>query len=404
MRRRRPHSAEDPWDESVCGRSWGSGVRAGQTGLVLRDSERTQPGVMGVELTMSSEFRRGVVLVVMVGMFFGFPTIIPAEESLRTQAQKIFQPLPRDMSTAESSVTPEKVGLGRVLFFEPRFSSDGTVSCARCHQPALYGTDALPRSIGVEHRVTPRNAPTVLNAALQFVAHWRGDRKSVEDQATQALVGPASTGHPNYQAAMARLKAIPGYVEVFRKAFPGEDDPVTPENFGRAVGAYERTLVTPSRFDAFLTGDDGALSGMEQAGLHEFIQVGCATCHNGVGVGGGLYRKFGLLENYWEATGSPNPDKGRFDVTHEESDLYVFRVPSLRNVVMTPPYFHDGSVPMLREAVRIMAKVQLGQTPSEVQTERILAFLGSLTGTLPPDFTGVPVLPPAAFQRTEPGR
>lgn len=353
---------------------------------------------------MSSEFRLAAVVVVMVGMFFGLPTIAPAEEeSLRDQVEKIFQPLPRDMSTAESPVTPEKVGLGRALFFEPRISSDGTVSCARCHQPALYGTDALPRSVGAGHRVTPRNAPTVLNAALQFVAHWRGDRKSVEDQATQALVGPASSGNPNYQAAIARLRAIPGYVELFRKAFPGEDDPVTPENFGRAVGAYERTLVTPSRFDAFLTGDDWALTSAEQAGLREFIHVGCATCHNGVGVGGGLYRKFGIVQNYSEATGSPNPDKGRFDVTHEESDLYVFRVPSLRNVVMTPPYFHDGSAPTLRAAVRIMGKVQLGQNLSEDQIEHMVAFLSSLTGPLPSDFSSAPVLHPATFKSSEPG-
>ena len=353
---------------------------------------------------MSSEFRWAVGVVAMVGMLLGWPTIAPAEEeSLRNLVQKVFQPLPRDMSTAESPVTPEKVALGRALFFEPRISSDGTTSCARCHQPALYGTDALPRSIGAEHRATPRNAPTVLNAALDFVAHWRGDRKSVEDQATQALVGPASTGNPSAQAAIARLSAIPGYLESFRKAFPGEADPMTPENFGRAVGAYERTLVTPSRFDAFLTGDDGVLTSAEQVGLREFIHVGCATCHNGVGVGGGLYRKFGVVQNYWEATGSPNPDKGRFDVTHEESDLYVFRVPSLRNVVMTPPYFHDGSVPTLRAAVRIMGKVQLGQTLSEDQIEHILAFLGSLTGPLPSDFSSVPVLHPATFKSSEPG-
>ena len=144
---------------------------------------------------MSSEFRWAVGVVAMVGMLLGWPTIAPAEEeSLRNLVQTVFQPLPRDMSTAESPVTPEKVGLGRALFFEPRISSDGTTSCARCHQPALYGTDALPRSIGVEHRVTPRNAPTVLNAALDFVAHWRGDRKSVEDR--QAERDPGRSGRP----------------------------------------------------------------------------------------------------------------------------------------------------------------------------------------------------------------
>jgi cytochrome c peroxidase len=145
---------------------------------------------------MSSELRWAVGVAI-AGMLFCLPTIAPAEEeSLRDLAQQVFQPLPRDMSTAESPPTPEKVALGRALFFEPRISSDGTTSCARCHQPALYGTDALPRSIGVEHRVTPRNAPTVLNAALHFVAHWRGDRKSVEDQAIQALVGPPVPGIP----------------------------------------------------------------------------------------------------------------------------------------------------------------------------------------------------------------
>src|SRR5260370_2445860 len=207
---------------------------------------------------MSREVRWAVGVVAMVGMLFGLPTIAPAEEEdLRNLGPKGFQPWPRDMSTAESLVTTEKVALGRALFFEPRISSDGTTSCARCHQPALYGTDALPRSIGVEHRVTPRNAPTVLNAALDFVAHWRGDRKSVEDQAIQALVGPASTGNPSAQAAIARLSAIPGYLELFRKAFPGEADPMTPENFGRAV-APTRGLSSPlpasMRFSPATTG------------------------------------------------------------------------------------------------------------------------------------------------------
>src|SRR5262249_453856 len=163
---------------------------------------------------------------------------------------------------------------------------------------------ALANSNGVEHKLNPRNAPTVLNAALQFVQHWKGDRTSVEDQATRALTAPPSFGNPTYESAMAKLKAISGYPALFAQAFPGEADPITADNWGKAIGAYMRTLVTPSPFDAFLVGDDRALSPTAQAGLRTFMQIGCAGCHSGVGVGGGMYQKFGLVEEYWKATGS----------------------------------------------------------------------------------------------------
>jgi cytochrome c peroxidase len=184
---------------------------------------------------------------------------------------------------------------------------------------------------------------------------------------------------------------------MFEKAFPGEQDAVTPENWGRAIGSYERTLVTPSRFDQFLSGDQQALSDAEQRGLRTFMETGCATCHNGPGVGGGMFQKFGVVEDYSKETGSKEVDKGRFDVTHDDADMYVFKVPSLRNVAMTPPYFHDGAVSTLPEAVRIMAKVQLGQDLAERDIADIVAFLGSLTGQLPDDFRNAPVLPPSAF-------
>ena len=170
----------------------------------------------------------------------------PDDEALLKQAQATFKPLPKDMGTAEYPITPERVTLGRLLFFDPRISLDGTVSCSKCHQPYLYGTDALAKPIGVKDRQNPRNAPTVLNAALQMSAHWRGDRVNVEDQATKALIGPPSFGQPEFQAAMAKIKAIPTYPEMFRKAFPTDEEPITPENWGKAIGAYERTLVTPS--------------------------------------------------------------------------------------------------------------------------------------------------------------
>ncbi len=194
---------------------------------------------------------------------------------------------------------------------------------------------------------------------------------------------------------MTKLKAIPGYPALFAQAFPGQADPVTADNWGKAIGAYMRTLVTPSSFDAFLAGDDRALSSAAQAGLRTFIQVGCVACHNGVGVGGTMYQKFGLVEDYWKATGSTTIDKGRFDVTQNPADMHVFKVPSLRNVAMTPPYFHDGSIATLPAAVRVMARVQLGRTLTDGEVVDIVAFLESLTGQLPADFVTAPFLPSA---------
>jgi cytochrome c peroxidase len=339
-----------------------------------------------------------LVLLVLAVTVLAWGHAWAADPALRTQAQALFKPLPKVMESPDNPVTPEKIALGRLLFFETRVSVDGTVSCTRCHLVSLYGTDALPKAVGALGRPNPRNSPTVLNAAQEFVAHWRGDRKSVEDQATQALVGPPSFGNPDYASAMAKLKALPDYPALFTKVFPGEPDPVTPSNWGKAIGAFERTLVTPSPFDAYLAGNSTALSPAQEAGLREFVQTGCTTCHNGVGIGGSMFQKFGLVEDYWKATGSAQIDKGRFDVTQNPADTYVFKVPSLRNVVRTPPYFHDGSVSTLSEAARVMARVQLGRTLTDTQITSIVAFLESLTGTLPADFATPPELPAAGFQ------
>jgi len=340
-----------------------------------------------------------LTLPVLGALVFVIGPIRAADTELRAQALSIFRPLLKNTSTTPDSVASRQVRLGRLLYFDPRASADGTVSCARCHQPALYGADGLPKSIGAEHRVHPRHAPTVLNAAIQFVQHWRGDRTSVEDQAMKALVAPPSYGNPSYESAIARIKAIPGYPTLFAQAFPGQTDAVTPENWGKAVGAYVRTLVTPSPFDGFLTGDDSAMSTSAQAGLRAFMQIGCAGCHNGAGVGGTMYQKFGVTEPYWNATGSGTVDKGRYDVTSDAADIYVFKVPTLRNVAMTPPYFHDGSVATLPEAVRVMARVQLGRTLTELEVRDLAAFLESLTGPLPDDFATIPTLPTAGGGR-----
>ncbi len=333
-------------------------------------------------------------------LFAPQPEAAAPNSDLLKQAQQVFRPLPPNAATAEFPITPERVALGRKLFFDPRVSVDGTVSCARCHQPALYGTDGLALPRGAHDKANPRNSPTILNAAIQFAAHWRGDRKNVEDQAMQALIGPPSFGNTDYASAMAKLKAIPGYSEMFAKAFPDEQDPVNQQNWGKAIGSYERTLMTPSRFDDYLQGHQDALSPVEQRGLRKFMEIGCSACHSGPGVGGGMYQKFGVSEEYWKETGSKSIDKGRFDVTHDPNDMYVFKVPSLRNVAMSPPYFHDGSVNSLPQAVRIMATVQLGKTLNDEDVNALVAFLQSLTGKLPDEFVDAPVLPASAFEAT----
>jgi cytochrome c peroxidase len=187
-----------------------------------------------------------------------------------------------------------------------------------------------------------------------------------------------------------RIVRIPGYASLFKAAFPGDAQPVTLVNIAKAIGAYERTLVTPSPFDAYLKGDVSALTPTQRTGLTRFIEVGCVTCHNGVGVGGGMYQKFGIVEDYWVVTHSQPVDKGRADVTKDPADEYVFRVASLRNVTKTPPYFHDGSVATLPEAIRVMGRIQLGINLNETDIDQITTFLDSLAGELPKDFATAP--------------
>jgi cytochrome c peroxidase len=335
-------------------------------------------------------------VVLGVGLTIGIGAAAPAagDDALLKDALSLFAPLPQDMATAERPITPALVDLGHALFFDPRVSIDGTASCARCHQPQLYGGDALPKSHGHHDKINSRNAPTVLNTALQIKQHWSGNREDVEDQATRALTGAGSFGNSDFETPMAHLKAIAGYLPLFKAAFPGDADPVTPKNWGLAIGAYERTLVSRSRFDDFLDGKADALSAAERSGLRAFIDTGCVACHNGVGVGGGDFRKFGVVEDYWKATGSQEIDKGRAADTKKPEDEYLFKVPSLRNVAMTGPYFHDGSVASLETAVRIMARVQLGVALGDKDVQDIVTFLGSLTGPLPANYATAPVLPP----------
>lgn len=334
---------------------------------------------------------RGVFIAILscAGMSLG----ANGDEDLLKQAKQIFSPLPQVMTSEKNPATPEKVKLGKILFYESRISVDGTVSCARCHPIGLYAADGLKKSIGNNCKVNPRNAPTLFNAAGQISAHWIGNRVDVEDQARQSVTGPPSFGMPSNEAVEAKLKGIPGYTELFKKAFPGESSPVTVDNFARAVGAFERTLVTSSRFDSFLQGDIAALKEQEKSGLKAYMDAGCIMCHFGPYVGGQIYEKFGIFEPYWKYTKSEPVDEGRYAVTKNEADKYVFKVPIHRNVAKTAPYFHDGSVDKLEEAVWIMGKVQLNRDLTKDQVEQIVTFLKSLTGKIPEETLIIPLLP-----------
>jgi cytochrome c peroxidase len=316
-----------------------------------------------------------------------------ADTELINRAKTIFGPLPSSMPSPDNPITPEKVKLGNALFWESRISVDRTISCAKCHPIGLYAVDGLRKSLGNNCKENPRNDPTILNAASQISEHWIGNRTSVEDQAKQALIGPPSFGMPSYESVEKILRGMKGYASMFKEAFPNEKEPVTVDNFAKAVGAFERTLVTPSPFDDFMQGNAAALTEQQKRGLATFMDTGCMTCHFSPYVGGQMYQKFGVFEPYWKYTRSQVIDVGRFAVTKNPSDQYVFKIPVLRNVAQTPPYFHDGSVDKLADAVLIMAKIQLAKDLTKEQVTDIAAFLSSLTGRIPEEALKVPVLP-----------
>lgn len=320
-------------------------------------------------------------------------TAFAADDALVTTALQVLGPLPASMPSEENPITPEKVKLGKMLFYEPRISADGTVSCAKCHPIALYAADGLRRSLGHNCKENPRNDPTLFNAASQISEHWIGNRTSVEDQAKQAIIGPPSFGMPSYESAEKILRTYKEYPILFRAAFPSDKEPVTVDNFAKAVGAFERTLVTPAPFDAFLKGNMDAITSQQRKGLWTFMNERCVGCHFSPYVGGQTYHKFGIFEPYQKYTKSEKVDEGRFAVTKNESDKFVFKVPVLRNVAMTPPYFHDGSVDKLSDAVWIMGKIQLGKDLPKEQVQDIVAFLHALTGTIPEEARTIPLLP-----------
>jgi cytochrome c peroxidase len=273
------------------------------------------------------------------------------------------------------------VALGAKLFRERRLSSDGKVACASCHDLANGGADSKRNSVGVHGRVGVINALSVYNSSLNFVLFWDGRAATLEDQVDGPVTNPLEMD-AKWPDILAKLKADPGYQAAFAAAFT---DGITPDNVRTAIATFERTLLTPSSpFDRWLGGDATALTATQRAGYELFKGVGCVACHQGRNVGGNMFQRFGVMGDYFGDRGHvTEADNGRFNVTHSDSDRFVFRVPSLRNVARTAPYFHDGSAPTLPDAVQVMAKYQLGRKLSAEQIASIVAFLGSLSGVVP---------------------
>ncbi len=306
-----------------------------------------------------------------------------ALSSLQQKAKSLFGTLPRVAENPANPLSKQKIALGRKLYFDVRLSKDNRQSCNTCHNLATFGVDNKPFSEGNDGKLGGRNSPTTLNAALHFAQFWDGREPDVEAQAGGPVLNPVEMAMPDEKSVEKRLAAVDEYVKLFAAAFPDDKNPVRFANMKKAIGAFERTLITPSRFDDYLAGKEAALNEKEKAGLETFINSGCTTCHSGNLLGGTMYQKFGLFGNYWDYTKSGKIDNGRFDVTGNEADKYFFKVPSLRNIEKTYPYFHDGSVPELREAVQIMAQSQLNKTLSDKELDDIIAFLKTLTGKLP---------------------
>ncbi len=319
----------------------------------------------------------------------GRPPATPqrAEPSLAERARAVLGVIPPVAEPEGYERTPAKISLGRMLYFEGRLSVNGKISCNSCHPLDRFGADGEPTSPGHDGTRGERNSPSTYHAAFHVAQFWDGRAKDVEEQAKAPILNPIEMGMPSEEAVLEMLRGIPTYVEAFAAAFPGEATPLTYENLAIAIGAFARGLVTPSRFDLFLEGDEGALTAHEKEGLRLFLDVGCTTCHQGATIGGTMFQKLGVVHPY------PTEDPGRFAVTGNEADRFVFKVPSLRNVARTAPYFHDGKVATLPEAVRLMAWHQLGKELEPGEIDAIVTFLASLTGTIDRVYTAKPELP-----------
>jgi cytochrome c peroxidase len=326
------------------------------------------------------------------------------------QAQQ-WEALPKQApSPASNPQTDAKVELGKMLYFDPRLSEHGTMSCNSCHNVMAGGDDSRPNSIGMHDARGGRSAPSVWNAAFLSAQFWDGRAATLEEQAKGPITNPIEMGMSDAKVAVDRLKGIPGYLPLFKTAFPASQEPITIDNVAKAIAAYERTLINPDTpYDRYVRGDKTALDAQQLRGMQTFAETGCITCHSGANFSGpplpagqGFFMKFpNVVGSAFDKKYDLLADTGRQSVTGQESDRHLWRVPTLRNVALTAPYLHNGKVATLDEAVRVMAKTQLNKDLSPAQVKDVVAFLGSLGGNFPqqtmprlPLTAGTSVIPP----------
>lgn len=299
-----------------------------------------------------------------------------------------FKATPVAFENEKNPITDAKVALGRMLYFETRLSKGNDVSCNTCHLLDRYGVDGTAVSTGHKKQKGSRNAPTVYNAAGHMLQFWDGRAADVEEQAKGPMMNPVEMAMVDGPDVEKVLSSIPGYGKAFKAAFPEDKKPVTLENAARAIGAFERKLVTPGRWDKFLSGDKNAITDDEKRGFLAFYRAGCHTCHSGAQIGGRVFQRVGLVKP-WPQQGDP----GRFAVTKQEQDRMVFKAPSLRNIAKTGPYFHDGSITDLEAAVKLMGEHQVERPLTDQEAKLIVIWLNSLTGELPTEYIKPPALP-----------
>jgi cytochrome c peroxidase len=317
----------------------------------------------------------------------------PSPEALRAGGQTgfpdwalgLFGALPETTDPKESATAKAKVSLGRALYYETLLSNGRNVSCNSCHPLTSWGTTSRAVPAGESPRASKLDVPSVYNAAVEVDLYWDGRAHSVEEQARGSILSPFEMAMPDEAAVLDRLRAVAKYTNGFRAAFPSEHEPLTFANVASALAAFERRLVTPSRWDKFLRGDGSALTAEEKKGFETFVARGCSDCHNGVAVGGRMYQMVGQVKP-WPL----QSDSGRYGASRKQEDLFVFRVPQLRNIEMTGPYFDTGVVNDLSEAVRLMARYQRGMNLSDSDVAAIVSWLGALTGKVPEDVAPSP--------------
>lgn len=301
---------------------------------------------------------------------------------------------------ADNPQTPQKIELGKMLYFDPRLSHDGTISCNTCHNVMSHGADGRPVGAGVQGKRGGRGSPTVWNSAFLTVQFWDGRAASLEEQALGPITNPVEMGMKNHDLAIERIKKIPAYVEAFREVFPKDKHP-TIVNAAKAIAAYERTLITPnSPFDQYMKGNKKAMNAQQIRGMKLVDEIGCTSCHTGENFAGEGYKMGeGHYQPFPQIPGSKydkmydlTSDLGRYEVTKKAEDKNHWRVATWRNIALTAPYFHNGKVHTLHEAVRVMAKTQLGMDLKDTQVNDIVAFLNALTGEFPKQV--MPMLPP----------